>query len=374
MVPNKINLSIVTPIFPPAAGGAAQYTRILTRWLSKNDGIGRIEVFTEKHPDRKLGDVFADGVELKECFAYRAGKQEKDINSHFLYLFQQIQLFFLILFKFKSTNVVLVHSSFLIRFGLIGYAVKIRRYFNKKIKFIADVRDLQLNTKSYSRLEGFNHVLCCSEMLRKRLENHQNLSKRISMIPIILEPLEVDEALSIELLKKFGIENKKIVFSGNGILIDRGIITSLKVVEELRKIDSSVTLVVAGRKRDWNEHVQTAADSGLLKFVGSLRNNELLALLSRASLHINFSYVEGMPRGTLEAAALGIPYIPPMGVSEFGFWDKFSTAETYDIDELVRLSSKILIHNEKMSGYDMSKHFSKCVIPKYVELFKSLCS
>ncbi|WP_352493247.1 MULTISPECIES: glycosyltransferase family 4 protein [unclassified Mesorhizobium] len=83
-----------------------------------------------------------------------------------------------------------------------------------------------------------------------------------------------------------------------------------------------------------------------LTFYGPKRDNEVMALLSKANALVNTSSVEGFPNTMLEAWSIGVPVVSlsvdPGGVIEqkgIGFVSRTMTQLVHDVDTIVRTKS-----------------------------------
>lgn len=365
-----MNLLIVTPVYPPAIGGGAMYTQVLVNELLEQGLVNSVVVLTENHPDcpRGVQVLQAGRLHLVRLFPFRAGVASKDLLRYFKYGYQNLQFLLIPLMAhhYKITHI-FVHSYFQNYLSSIGLAVKLSSY-TRKVKLIADIRDPKLPVTKLHRLYQYDDIICCSEGIYKHLSQNALISRKLKVIPI---PISVSTPTSedVETCKaRFGLSSKKYIFNANGISKEKGIELTIEVVKRLRAQGEAVVLVVAGKKRDWNSSYEEVVNTGLLKYVGVLPNKDVLALSKGATLVINLSSVEGMPRSSLEAIAVGARVVLPPSVPEFDRSCPEDVAVSNCPIELASQALSILRQKHYHSNYDIGAHSPEKVIPKYLQL------
>jgi glycosyltransferase involved in cell wall biosynthesis len=370
-----MNLLIITPLMPPAVGGGGVYTTLLANELLDCRTFDKIIVVTEKYPNQSVDDWQRDGhLYIKRLFPFRCGESKKDLTSYIKFAYQNLQ-FFLIkdLIRQYDVSHLLIHNYFHNYFSLMNVFVD---YVKKKypIKAVCDVRDPRISKKNFSRLYGYDKIICCSENVLRHFQPDRKLLGKLVLIPVIVK-LKKPLFLEIRDCKvKYGLDSADYLFNSSGIYQDKGISIALAVVKRLRSQGINLVLAIAGKKRDWNSDFQEAANEGILKYLGTMPHHEILALSAGSFLYINLAKIgiDSMPRASLEAMMVGAKVLLPRGVPEFEAACPQYVANSDNPDELAQQVLEIIRESNFHLEYDYSVHATDRVIPLYIKLFEEL--
>jgi len=370
-----INLSIITPVYPPAPGGAAAYTKHLAIGLSKSSSVEKIRIYTESFPSELSHTVSsANKVEVNRLFPCRAGRDTIDVKSYINYIQQNISFMRLASWLPASTNTLLVHSSFHYKLNLLGFGVqKLRKLCSGRIRIILDVRDPVMPPKCMTTLKLYDGVICCSGNVSQHIEQHIDASSPpLFLIPIILE-VKKPSLSDIELtLCKYGLTSSPFILATNGISIAKKIDETIDLVRALRASGHDLRLVVIGRKRDWGARHDNAVLEGALIYLGSLPQNEVLALMAGSEIHVNLSPIESPSRASLEAIGVGTRALLPTNVPEFDETVPEFVAAVDSPNNLVTQVTRMLSLPKRPPPYPLERHLPDVVIPKYLEVFNKI--
>jgi len=234
-------------------------------------------------------------------------------------------------------------------------AVWLIRLFLPDVKLICDVRDPKLPRRRFTELDRYHAILCCSENVYLHLSLHPMTRERLVTIPIIVTIHKPEKQAIKECMARHGVDNLKYLFNGSGILKEKGIDLALEVARQLHRTGEVDCLVVAGRKRDWSPIHEAAEKSGLLRYVGILQHNQVIALSAGAEADINLSHVDSMPRASLEALCAGARVLLPQGVPEFDRECPEFVATSQEPDVLAAQISRI-IRNNLRPNFDLARH------------------
>jgi glycosyltransferase involved in cell wall biosynthesis len=314
---------IVTPIYWPAPGGAAMYTKLLAEALAK-DGAD-VVVATEGFPGtgRLERQGFGKGsVVLDRLFPLRAGRAVVDWRSYVAYA--RLNLLMLSLPRrlaraVRETKaervVVLVHSSFFYKWSLMPSVLeRMRRQLPDASRLVIDVRDPLFDHSLTALFARFDAAVGCSRMISDRLRALLPDSVEVAHIPIPFEAgTPPDETAVAKILVEHGLDGVPYVLNPNGILDAKRYPEMLDAIRELRRMPGheDTVLVTIGRCRDWKARDDAAVAEGVLKYVGIVTNRNALALAKGAKAMLILSPIEGMPRSALEMLALGKPIVAP---------------------------------------------------------------
>jgi len=367
----RLKVGILTPSYAPAPGGAANYYSLLAEKLARDPAIDSLEVVTERYPGQSLCSTACDGsLIVRRCFNYRAGRAVRDWRSYLDYANQCVSLSRVGNLFRSDLDVLLVHAQFHYNPTLLNRGIRaLRRTRNKRIRLILDVRDPLMSPNKRSNADLYDDVICCSRNTLHHMKRVVGTSRPTHLIPIPFEPPQIDGNRESEVCQKYGLENQEFLLATNGMQRSKGVDLCLEVTRILQELWPGITLVVAGRRRDWSPEYETAQRRGLLKYIGMVPNRELLTLAAKSKLHINPSPIEGLPRASLEAIAVGAPVLLPPNVPEFEESVPELIAHSMNPKQLASQVAKILERRETAKAYPVDRHYFYNVLREYIDLF-----
>lgn len=139
----------------------------------------------------------------------------------------------------------------------------------------------------------------------------------VAHIPI---PFELPDPPAESVVKaasvRYSLNQGRFLFNPNGIKDDKGYPLLLETTRLLRSRPgyADVVLATAGRKRDWAARDDDAEREGVLRYLGVIPQEDVLALAKAAMLTAIVGENEGLPRAAIECLAVGgniiVPSIP----------------------------------------------------------------
>jgi glycosyltransferase involved in cell wall biosynthesis len=366
---------IVTPVYWPALGGGAIYTKLLAEALAQ-DGAD-VVVATEAFPEAdriKRTHLGSGSVVIDRLFPLRAGRAELDWRSYGAYAWQNILMLGLparLARAVRETGadraVVLVHSSFFNKPSLMPYVLeRMRRQLPDATRLIVDVRDPLFDESQVPIFARFDAAIGSSRMVADRLRALLPEGTNVAHIPIPFEAgTPPDEREVTSLLIEHGLDGVSYVLNPNGILEAKRYPTMLDTIRELRRMPGheDTVLVTVGRSRDWKARDDAAAAEGVLKFIGVVPHRTVLALMKGAKATLILSLIESPSRSALEALALEKPIIAPP-VAEFLEHIPASVVQSSDPGDIAR---QIVRVSEQPSGerYPIEVHSTASLVADY---------
>jgi glycosyltransferase involved in cell wall biosynthesis len=366
-----LHLSIIAPYYVPAPGGAARYYSALSASLLEHGIVQSVEIYTEAFPGMPRVETAQGGrLTIRRVFPYRAGNLGMSRGAALLYIYQNLLLSTLGLRIPARDRVVLVHGYFHNRPGLVSLVPLVyRRRGGGSSPIIVDLRDPKLPRWAFKTLYAYDAVICCSENIRDLISTDNRLARMSEVIPIPLEVRRPSDEEIDGVLAKYGLQRGSYVYSANGVQADKNIDEILGLVQGLRARGRDLTLVVAGRRRDWGSQHDSAQAQGELQYLGLVSHGESLALSSGSALvPIVSPTVEGMPRSALEALAVGVPVLLPKNVPEFRRCCAEQIVESVSVRDLVALAERVMAGSN--GRYDFSKHRLDVAARAYGQLFE----
>jgi glycosyltransferase involved in cell wall biosynthesis len=369
---------IVTPVYWPAPGGGATYTKLLAEALAE-DGAD-VVVATEGFPGtgRLEKQSFGSGsVVIDRLFPLRAGRAVVDWRSYAAYLRQNLlmlsqpgRLARAVRENEADRVVVLVHSSFFYKWSLMPSVLeRMRRQLPDASRLVVDVRDPLFDNSLTSLFARFDAAVGCSRMISDRLRALLPDSVDVAHIPIPFEAgTPPDETEVAEVLVEHGLDGVPYVLNPNGILEAKRYPAMLETIRELRRIPGheGTVLVTIGRSRDWKARDDAAVAEGVLKYIGVVPNRTALALAKGAKATLILSLIEGMPRSALVMLALGNPLVVPP-IPEFLEAIPTSVARSGDPGDVARQLIRVS-EQPARERYPLECHQMEALIAAYRNL------
>jgi glycosyltransferase involved in cell wall biosynthesis len=361
-----MHLMIITPIFPPAQGGAAVYYHLLSEGLISQGYVERITILTERMPGLGKEQFLLNGkLRVIRKFPYRAGGNIGRLTQYFRYAAQNLHYLFIPLLTRKlQPDIVLVHSGF-------HNFSNIMRFIIPKIKdgiaVISDVRDHLLPTRSLGQLASYDRIIACSENTIAHVIKHPGLVERVSHIPVVQEPLSQIRTSANKTLCKHGLSAKDFMLYAGLIKRGKGVDLLLQTYASLCSKGFQKKLILVGIEKDLSL-VSMARQMRGVRLLGPLPRHELLDLMSLSAININLSHSEGMPRASLESLALGNITLLPQGIPEFDRYCQHAVACGSDPKQLA-MQIESLISSGSSCNYPLDRHDLDAILLKYAELF-----
>ena len=353
-----MKLVIICPLFHGSGSGSATYYRLLAEEFIKKGVLVTII------SDYEQGDFSGQYISL---FPARCGRDRHPLRDRFYYLEQNLTYFQLPRIVHQQVpDVLLVHSSFYNFPGLFNFVMKgIRKKFHGLM--VADVRDQLLPKKKIPLLNIYDKIIACSLNVCSHLRNNGADKEKVVHIPVLQEDLKIDKKNTEQILRHFGLAEQGYIFYAGLIKEAKGIDVLLKAYINYLQ-SSGLKLVLAGHNKCIRSETLRLLHHPNVLYVGNQDRNTVLVLMSKASVCVNFSLSEGMPRASLEAISIGCPVVLPRGIPEFDHYCPEFVIK-YERPEMVAEQiSKIIAHKVK-ANYPIEIHSPENVIPKYQELF-----
>lgn len=371
MSPNTRNLLILSPIFPPASGGAATYYRLLTNALLSKHIFEQVVVLTERMPDTPDLMVSQSGrLTVLRNFPHRASASKQNILKYLFLLFRQ-NLHYLELeevIQKHSITTVLVHTGFQNVPNLLTGAIR-RLRSKTNVQWIGDVRDHQMPIRKLVQLQEYDRIIACSENVLAHLRTCREIEGRCRQIPVVQEALDRPSMEAGEqVLQKHGLLGLRYIVYVGLIKDRKGISLLLDSFQVLRKQRPDLHLVLAGILKGDSRLKDRLGKDLQVRYLGPVPRSEALALMCGSALTVNLSGSEGMPRNCLESLALGLRSALPEGIPEF---EQYCPSQVVRgrtpaavAEELVRVLEEAVVPK-----YPAERHLVENVIPMYEEIF-----
>lgn len=360
-VPQK-QLLIVTPLFWGDASGASVYYRLLSEQLTIQGYA--VSVISDKEKPE-----IQPQVNYYSLFPARCGRERRIILDYYSYAAQNVAyLKILGVIAQVNPDLILVHTSFYNRPGIFAQVMERIMRKHPNVDFIADVRDGLMPPNKVPLLNSYFRVIACSDNVRNHLLENGVNRDRIIKIPVLQEKLRVDDDFVERVKSNFGLLGNPYIFFGGLVKENKGIGLLLEAyLNYVLPERNDVRLVIAGLLKTSNKTIKGMLNDNSVLYVGNQRRQVVLALMSGASLCVNLSRNEGMPRTSLEVLALRKPVVLPPNVPEFAKYCKeFVVSET---DPRIVAKKMLGIMDARLvPNYPIEEHLPENVINAYCSL------
>jgi glycosyltransferase involved in cell wall biosynthesis len=296
-----IRLLVVTPLFPPAIGGASEDFRILTREWQRMPGMERIFIVTERSPGTARRERHGRVTEVFRLLpardtALKMNWLGRKLRSALTYALLPV----LLAWKSRRQGFgpVLLHG----RYAGRTLVALLNLFSISTVVFLSD-----LHTRPET-LVGAAAVICNSEAVFARA---RDLLK--PHCPVYLAPVAFDSSAATSANRAANFNYPYFLFAGE-ISAAKGVDVLLQAFSAFRVAHPACSLLLAGPERD-GSLLRGQPDS--VNFLGALPRPMLLSLMRGADAVLLPSRSESLPRVCLEAIAMGKRVLLPPGVPEF---------------------------------------------------------
>lgn len=299
-----MKIGIVTPIFPPQVGGAATYYNTLICEMVGHPKIQSIDVFTQRSP-KDRNNKRHDSIIINKIFPNRQISGISMYKNLTLYFLQNcLYPYLLYLIYIKKLDLVIIHSSFFNQPNILNSLLRIFVLFGTNCKLVLDFRDRLLPRIPSGNFSWSSEKISCSMNVHNYLETEFALKSKLVPIPVDFADIPTSTVPRANFILYAGsIDNRK-----NVQLI-------IEAFQSSSELHSKYELILVGHIR--NKEVLRKIHCKSIKVIGAASNMEVRSLMNDASLTINISPIEGMPRVSLEALWYCARVILPPDVPEF---------------------------------------------------------
>lgn len=306
-----MNLVMITPLYPPARGGAATYFKQLVPCLMEHDEIMQLTVLTERMPGQP--HVQVDGkLQLLRWLPNRISSGQKPFVLH-------------------SATYILTQLWFALRLRALvrRYAIDIvhfhtryrgRWFYNAlqalPIPVVADLRDKLSDPAQLA--EVADCVLCCGAGVYAFAMAGGCPPAKAALIPNLFMPPPLPDPEAVTLCKRqYHLGDQSYLLFIGDITYNKGVYDLLAAYQHWNKQHPDTPLVLAGVNQEGTRFLTQVQQTPGVSYLGHVPHNDVLALMRGAEVVILPSRSEGLPTVILEAVAMETKVICPPGIPEF---------------------------------------------------------
>ena len=357
---------VVSPLMPPASGGAAVYYDLLTTYLLMRRPSLSLSIVTERFPGQPTSWKDMGGRRaIHRILPHFSHRGQRDLVGIVAASARQFVVSCLpVLAAVCKYDVVVVHGGFHVHPNFLGASIRVARRIRPRTLFVVDVRDQLAPKKRTRSMVHYHQVIACGESVRRHLLGAG--VRDVVLVPVPLDLTALDERRSRAVLKKYSLERCSYLLFTNGVNSTKNVDMAVRVQQAVARAGCVVPLIIVGRNRDSSLVVDHAVAQGHVRVLGPLPQEEVLALSSCAGAVLNLSRSEGVPRSTLEAIGVGAPVLLPADVPEFS-----NAGPVADLSSVSRCAELVIdvLSGRALVTYDIDAHDIERLVDTYLNLW-----
>jgi glycosyltransferase involved in cell wall biosynthesis len=347
----KNKVLVVCPVYSPHAGGGGQYFPLVSSQLSSFKNIFNVIVLTERHPLESFHSV-ENGIDIYRVLPQRDTLENKN-KFYYVYSFiwTYILLYILIPYFVIIKRVTIIHyTRYLTRpFYLLTWLMQ--KILNTKV--VLDMRTTVESNSCIEKLFGYDIIISNSLGVFQQMKAIGVDEKKHSLVP---NPVNLPKLVGKGDLEKIAPGVKPPFFLFVGQLLERKSISeTLEAFALFQKEFSDFSFIVVGRNMLGNSIENRMGTIKNVSYLGALDRGQVLELMVLSEAVLQPSKVEGIPRVTLEALALGKKVLLPPCVPEFIQDNALFSIQSVSIEEIFKALKRIA-KTDQLPTYDLSIH------------------
>ncbi|MEJ5309058.1 MAG: glycosyltransferase family 4 protein [Anaerolineae bacterium] len=306
-----MNLLIITPLYPPALGGAATYFKQLAPCLVEHDEITQLTVLTERMPGQP--QVQGDGkLRLLRRLPNRISSGQKSFVLHSAtYILTQLWFAINLRALVRNYAVDIVHFHTRYRGRWFYHALRAL-----PVPVVADLRDKLSDPAQLA--EVADCVLCCGDGVYAFALAGGCPPAQAALIPNLFMPPPLPAPEAVTLCKRrYKLEDHPYLLFIGDITYNKGVYDLLEAYRGWQKHHPDTRLVLAGVNQEGTRFLNQVQQTPGASYLGRISHADVLCLMRGAEMVVLPSRSEGLPTVILEAIAMETKVICPPGIPEF---------------------------------------------------------
>jgi glycosyltransferase involved in cell wall biosynthesis len=332
------------------------YQRLAAMFLDQGYAVAVVS-------ENRTGDFRGRYYGLLPIRSGRARNTGRDVLSYAIQNAMYFRIFGAI--RREAPQSILVHTSFLNKIGAFYPFLRVARRLFPDARLVADVRDRQLPAKWLYKLRIFDGIVACSANVEAHLGQDPELLGKIVRIPVIQEPLAPTPTDVRTALAREGLAGTAYALHVGSVREDKSVGLLLEAFRDYVSVmDPGLILVLVGLIKTTDRRLTAMLSGPNIRYLGARPRADAIALMAGASVCVNISPNEGMPRSSLEALALQRPVVLPPNVPELESLGARYIAATRDPK---RIAEMILdaVRSCAPPRYPIEEHYPDRVIAAY---------
>lgn len=359
-----MRLLLITPLYPPAVGGAATYFADIVPQLKQHDQIEKIFLLTEQMAGQPKHT--SDGkVELLRLLPTRVSQQRPYFYHALTYI--QTQIWFATQLKsfIKKNEIDLVQYHTRFR-GKLFY----KTIGNLPCPVIADFRDKL--SEPMDLKNASDYLLCCSQGIFDFAQQGGYPVAKMKYIPATFNrpTLPTNKQLQ-SILDKYKLTDKRYILYLGDMNWKKGVYELIDAFQTWHENHSEAYLIMAGTNRDGDKFLAALKQHPAIHYLGHIPREEVPALITGAELLVLPSRSEGLPTVILEAIALGKKVICPPDIAEFSQHLPQYVLPKIETDTIIK-KIDLVWQDNNIPAYPLQQHNPQQVVRQLVNFYSQL--
>lgn len=359
-----MRILLLTPLYPPAIGGAATYFADIVPWLEADPLIERIVLVTEQVEGES--DHITEGkLTILRALPRRVAEKRPYLIHALTYW--QTQLWF----QQKLAKLVNAYQIDLVHFhtrfrGKLFYQTLAKL----PVPILADLRDKMNNPADLAKYS--QHLLCCSLGVRQFAIEGGYPESRLTHIPVTFAPPVLpSKQTTASMLAELGLGDRPYLLYLGDITPNKGVYELLYAFSEWQKVVPNAALILAGVNREGQTFINRINQMNGVWFLGHVSHPQALALMQAAALVLLPSRSEALGSVILEAVWLGKKVLCPPNVPEFNTHLPEFVLPEVSAEAIVHMLHKIW-EMPASPRYPLEVHNAQGIVQEIVSVYQKL--
>ncbi|HXQ23010.1 MAG TPA: glycosyltransferase family 4 protein [Candidatus Acidoferrales bacterium] len=353
---------IVTPLYPPATGGAATYFGMVVPELLACATVERLTVLTERLSDQP-GEWTDGKLRILRRLPSRISVPPRNRGSHAAG-YALTQLWFALqlprLVRRLRVDLIDVHTRY--RGPLVYTALR-----RSGVPIIADLHDKMTRPATLKGIADW--LLCCGEGVQRFAVAGGFPVDRIVFVRLPMAAPDVPSADRVAALRRHhGLGDVPYLLFVGDITSSKGVYELLAAYRQWRSEPPQARLAFAGTNREGTRFLRQIQHTPGATYLGRMPHEDALALMRAAEIVVLPSRSEGLPYVILEAVALGARVIAPPGVPEFDAHLQGAVLPEVSVPAIVRLLTMVWARHDP-TRYPLALHEPRRAVQSLLELY-----
>lgn len=305
-----MRILLLTPLYPPAIGGAATYFADIVPLLEAHPAISRLVLLTERMPG-EANELTEGKLTVLRHLPTRVSVERPYPIHAATYLQTQLWLSHHLSRLIQKYHLELLHFHTRYR-GWLTY----RTLAQLPVPVLADLRDKMSDPAVLAACS--QHLLCCALGVAHFAAAGGYPPERLSHIPIpFAAPPPLPRTAVLQARQQAGLGKRPFLLYIGDMTVNKGVYELLQAFEQWQKTQPGVDLLLAGMNREGRPFLDQVEKVPQAHFLGHVPHSQAMALMQAAEIVLLPSRSEGLPRTILEAVSLGKKVLCPPNIPEF---------------------------------------------------------
>ena len=357
-----MRLLIITPLYPPAVGGAATYFGSIVPHLAARAEIDDLTVVTERLPGEPA-ERTAGKLHILRQLPRHASCPPSSWLAH-AQSYAQVQAWFLLRLRplVRRCGADLIHFHTRYRGRWVYAALR-----GSGAPVLANLHDKLTAPAALARVADW--LLCCAQGVERYAVDGGFPRTRLTTLPLACAAPAVPSPERVAAVRRrYGLDRSPYVLFVGDITANKGVYELLEAYARWRTEPPQAQLVFSGTNQEGRRFTRQIRNVLGATYLGPVPRDEDLVLMRGALVVALPSRSEGLPYVMLEALSLGVNVIAPPGIPELDAHLGESVLPEISVPAIVRGLEAAWTHHGAPS-YPLEPHRPERVVSDLVRLY-----